>query len=367
MFGTSVWMLVIARCVQGLSFSFTLTVGLSIIVSTVKSDEVGVWMGFTLSGMNYGLLSAPFIAGLVYAKVGYYAVFIIGISILVFDFGLILFTIEKKRARKWLHENSTVGASSKGGHRTSSIVSTDEDNSNPDAADEHPNRSTERLPNTAISEGNQHRQNEESPLLGKPASKPKNASHGRFSILAALIRSPQIGAALYGLFISTSITTGFDAILPIFVRTTFHWNADAAGAIFLTVTMPFVLAPAIGALTDRYGPRFIALSGFIIVIPCLALLGLVRHNILREKIILGILLVFIGKFHLSFRTNASLLTCHEQGSRSVYFLHRSQPICPSRWSSSRKKTPNNLVQSGQPAKRTVWSTHHSVWRQWPDL
>lgn len=300
MLGTSVWTLVAARCVQGLSFSFTLTVGLSIIVSTVKRDEVGVWMGVTMAGNHIGLLTAPFIAGSVYAQVGYYAVFIIGISVLVFDFGLILFTIEKKRARKWLDDNLSIGAGSKGGHRKPLIISTHDDNSDPDATGEHPDRSTKRLPNTAVSEVKQHRQNEESPLLAKSASNPKKASHRRFPILAALIRSPQIAAALYGLFISTCVTTGFDAILPIFVRTTFHWKADAAGAIFLTVTAPFVFAPAIGALTDRYGPRSVALSGFVIIIPSLALLGLVQHNVLREQIILGILLMFIGKFHLSF-------------------------------------------------------------------
>jgi len=72
--------------------------------------------------------------------------------------------------------------------------------------------------------------------------------------------------------------TSFDTILPLFVHRTFHWDAAAAaGAISLPPTLPSSFGPAIGGLSDRFGPRKVALIGF-----ALALLGVVRKSKLYQ-------------------------------------------------------------------------------------
>ena len=299
MIGASAWMLVAARCLQGLSASFAYTVGLSLVADTVNSDEVGVWMGFALSGMEFGLLVAPFLAGFVYERAGYHAVFILGLAVLLFDFSLILFMIEKKTARRWLEQSETVDHSRNVERRISSEDSVAENNEHPVDFSDRRESVADTVPKASrpqVYENSGQQPDEESPLLRPTASKPENTFQRHFPVMAALLSSPQIGTALYGIFISIGLGTSFDAILPVFVSSTFHWNADGAGAIFLTLTIPPLLGPATGALTDRYGPRSVALTGLAIASPCLALLGLIRLNRLVEQITLAVLLLLIGKF-----------------------------------------------------------------------
>lgn len=49
-----------------------------------------------------------------------------------------------------------------------------------------------------------------------------------------------------------------------------------------------------GYLADNYGPRWLAVTGFIFAIPFWVLLRLVTHNTLSQKILLCALLAFIG-------------------------------------------------------------------------
>ena len=121
-FGTALWMLVVARLLQGFAASAVYTAGLALIADTVDANQVGSWqvkpaqnvslhslqmrrIGFVLSGMNFGALIAPFLAGIVYARVGYYAVFGMILGLIGVDFLLRAVMIEKRTARKWLAED----------------------------------------------------------------------------------------------------------------------------------------------------------------------------------------------------------------------------------------------------------------------
>ena len=62
-------------------------------------------MGFVLSGMNGGALVAPFLAGVIYDRAGYYAVWALALSVIAFDLILRLAMVEKSVARQWLKSN----------------------------------------------------------------------------------------------------------------------------------------------------------------------------------------------------------------------------------------------------------------------
>ena len=49
-----------------------------------------------------------------------------------------------------------------------------------------------------------------------------------------------------------------------------------------------------GAYSDKYGPRWIAASGFVLALPIFVLLRLVTHNSLGQKVLLCALLTLIG-------------------------------------------------------------------------
>ena len=306
MIGTFVWMLVVGRCLQGLSAGVVYTTGLSLLVDTVSRDEIGSWMGFALSGMNLGVLISPFLAGIVYEKAGYYPVFAMALVVIAFDFFLRLLMIEKKAARKWLDrkEAETYRSHSEvppaPQDPTAKTSAIDDSNDFAGRVDSASQDQSERGPNEPgiINATNRPQPDEESPLLGNRQPRPENLFQRRFPTMAALLSSSQIVAAVYGCFVNASLVSSFDAVLPLFVQHTFHWNAGGAGAIFLCLTIPSLLGPAIGALADRYGPRPLALVGFALTTPCFVLLGLVKKDTLTEIIVFAILLTLIGEIPL---------------------------------------------------------------------
>ncbi|KAI4217859.1 MAG: hypothetical protein L6R36_009240, partial [Xanthoria steineri] len=92
------------KCLQGASAGIVYTVGLALLVDTVGRNEVGAWMGSALSGMSAGVMIGPFIAGIIYAKAGYLAVFATILAVIGLDFMARLFMIEKQSAKQWVVE-----------------------------------------------------------------------------------------------------------------------------------------------------------------------------------------------------------------------------------------------------------------------
>ena len=221
-------------------------------------------MGFVLSGMNGGALVAPFVAGAIYDNAGYHAVWGVCLGVVAFDFMLRLTMIEKDRARSWLEPLATDFT------RTSSAPAII---ANPE---------TEPLLS--------HDQDS-----GTDLQQPRNSWFAKkFPAMATLLRSPRILAAVYGCFTHTLLISSFDAVLALFVKRTFRWSSTGAGLIFLAITIPSILGAFIGALSDRYGTRAVALFGFALTVPSLALLGVVTNGIVADQAALVILLVANG-------------------------------------------------------------------------
>ena len=246
-------------------------------------------LGFVLSGMNLGVVISPFIGGILYAYYGYYAVFSLVFSVMGIDLFLRAVMIEKQAAADWLRierhnlPNSDEGSSDDRLDQTKKlkvnlavgrITTATEAESGVSQGDTEPDEASSLLHGTA---------------------KPSNSRFSKaFPAMTILLGSPRFRAALLGVFIQTTIITAFDATLPLFVKRTFAWHSTGAGLIFLAVSIPSLLGMVAGFLSDLYGPKKLALSGFILTTLCLALLGLVKVNSLGDKLLLCILLVFIG-------------------------------------------------------------------------
>ncbi|KAL6713704.1 hypothetical protein ACLMJK_009169 [Lecanora helva] len=115
-----------------------------------------------------------------------------------------------------------------------------------------------------------------------------------FPAMGILLSSHRILAAVYGCFTYTLLISPFDAVLALFVKRAFSWSSTGAGLIFLTITIPSTLGAFIGALSDRYGTRKVALFGFGLTIPSLALLGVVTDGSVPHQAALVVLLVGNG-------------------------------------------------------------------------
>ena len=240
--------------------------------------------------MNFGLLIAPFLAGAVYERAGYYAIFAIILGVIALEFFLLILMIEKKTAAAWLEgqglDDSACRVEATSVKRNASGKAHGSDCPTPDVT-------------TVTSEDRGHERldpDENSPLL--PSQSKKSWLATKFPTVTVLLSSPRLNAAVYGGFIHTMVIVSFDTILPLFVNRTFGWKSTGGGLIFLAITVPSLVSSAIGVLSDRYGARLIALCGFTISVSSLALLGLCNDDSIRSKVLLCVLLTLVGRSRL---------------------------------------------------------------------
>ena len=87
--------LVIARCLQGLSAAAVWVVGLALISDNVSSDRVAAAMGQTSIGLTWGFVLGPVLGGVIYDKLGYYDSFLPAALLIILDIVLRFAIIEK--------------------------------------------------------------------------------------------------------------------------------------------------------------------------------------------------------------------------------------------------------------------------------
>ena len=305
--------LVLARVLQGLAASVIYTAGLALVTDAVGPDEVGAWyeqlflsstlpsntkttkrIGFVFSGMTFGLLVSPLIAGLVYDHAGYYAVFGTIFGVLGLDLLLRAFMIEKREAIKYLPEaqGSTTTPDADFQHADEAVSHTSVPSTNRTGNSHSPTGTEARGEEI---QGTLPRPNEYTALL-PPTSKPTSWFRRTFPKFALLGSSPRLIAAIYGCLTNMMLYACLDSIVPLFVKRVFGWTAKGAGSIFLTVTCPSLFGPFFGTLADRYGPRLVSLTGLFLMTLNMGLMGLVKENSTLDKVLLCLFLVLVGKW-----------------------------------------------------------------------
>ena len=255
-------------------------------------------MGFVFSGMTGGFLVSPFLAGVVYAKAGYFPVFILVFATLAFDLFLRIIIIEEKTKARFISD---------GGQRERDRARSNE--SSPRLHNSSLTGSTHYESDSTEDSDRVHRSSGSSTVNGTdPDEPPKAKIPGTFESqfnpalwfrkvfprMATLLSSSRLSAAVYGCFTYGTVICSFDAILPLFVNRTFGWDSQGVGLIFLALTVPALAGAAFGAASDRYGPKRVSLLGFVIASVSLALLALVRDDSNIAKAGLAVLLFTLG-------------------------------------------------------------------------
>jgi MFS family permease len=87
---------------------------------------------------------------------------------------------------------------------------------------------------------------------------------------------------------------GFDAVLALFVQSTFAWNSTAAGLMFLAIFVPGFVSPLVGWIADRYGAKWPSFAGFLVIAPTIICLRFVSENTIGHKVLLAVLLAIAG-------------------------------------------------------------------------
>ncbi|KAL8725510.1 MAG: hypothetical protein Q9181_006394 [Wetmoreana brouardii] len=340
-FGHNIGVLVAGRLLQGISAAVVWTVGLALLVDTVGQKEIGQVMGFVSIAMSVGILVAPLLGGVVYARVGYYGVYYMAFALIVLDIILRMVMIEKKVARRWIKDGELIGGPDRRQeekvrppsqrkdswlpppdavlHMTLSKKKlakrwTMEDGPRPEPSsppDDLPMSAPEALSTTPRTKRISPLSNPEtiveepksrtsltalqtcplrpgSPLASSPTEKPRR------NPVIVLLSSRRLLSALYCALVQSALLAAWDAVLPLRVSRLFNWQSLGAGLIFLPLVLPSFVAPLVGAFADRYGSRLPTVMGFLLATPFLILLRIVVRGGKEQVIILCVLLALLG-------------------------------------------------------------------------
>ncbi|RMZ38703.1 hypothetical protein AFCA_011619 [Aspergillus flavus] len=249
----TVGLFIVARLLQGGATAMVTVAGLALLTDSVSFDNLGQVIGYLGSSVALGFLLGPLIGGILYEKSGYQAVFAMAFVIVGVDLLMRVAVIEKKVARRWLLEDSETSQSGPhaGGYNTFGDTSEPSDS--------------------------------ESPKSRKPA-------------LFLVICQPRIMISSWALLVHGLLYSAFDATIPVFVETRFHWGPLGAGLTFLPSAITAFFEPYFGYLSDRYGARKVTLTGFLVLSIPLVCLRFVESNTTSHIALLITLLTFIGLF-----------------------------------------------------------------------
>jgi MFS family permease len=271
---TSLAMLIAGRILQGASGALVWTIGLALIVDTVDEKNLGNAMGWVGMSMSLAILAAPMAGGVIYDKGGYYPVFATCFGLIAVDVALRLAIIEVKVAKKWLDPRPDP-------ENLSAQVQTDDV-----GAVEVNQLDSEKV--IAVNPPPEH--------TVRPAGVTEGTGRRKLEVprYFRLLRNKRLLAALWGTMVHSTLVTSFDSTVPLFVLDTFGWSSLGAGLAFLPIIVPNFASPFIGALSDRYGPKWFAAGGFLLVTPFLICLRFVSENTMAHKVMFFGLLAGAG-------------------------------------------------------------------------
>ena len=245
-------------------------------VDTAGEGSVGEYMGYVGLALNAGIVIAPLLGGLVFARHGYNAVFAMTFGLIALDILLRLVMVERhipgSRKRRW--------------HGYADEQSQDQIV----LLESFPQTQVHMVPTNSRA------------AYSPPSSMPGNVStwnsirrfKWRTPPVIALLFSIRFLSALWGVFVQALVTSAFQAVLPLAVHNFFGWGSTDAGLSFIPLAVPSFFRPLVGRASDRMGPRWIATMGFVLLCPSLALLRFVDKNDSGHKVLFFILLAMTG-------------------------------------------------------------------------
>ena len=274
--------LFIGRLVGGLSCSIVHTVGMAILADTVGDTGLGTAMGFVTMSIALGVVLGPMLGGILYHRFGYLAVFLSAYVLVGLDVALrILMVMPEKRAEEEVAvEDASTNYRTFGG-------SDDDLNISPvNSVKGDTTRSQ-----TSLSTTNSTRYSDSSEFY---QSRTESSEKPHKPPILILLFSPRMLAAILGDIMQSTILTGLESILPLRIKTMFHFNSMQVALVFLTLSIPCFAGPAIGHASDRIGAKIMVCGGFLFAAPVLILLRLIDHDGEGIVVLLCVLLLLAG-------------------------------------------------------------------------
>ncbi|KAL4936813.1 hypothetical protein BDV06DRAFT_216375 [Aspergillus oleicola] len=254
---TTLATLIVGRLLQTLAGSMIWIVGMAILGSSVGSRRLASAFSFCTLFVSAGALSGPALSGALFEFASYSATW--SSAFLVIFAGGILQAL--------LIDPSTIrpdGGSSPDGSDTNS----DTLNDSPDSSQGTDTDSLLSPPGTPRIPDNGY------DSISKIPRRTPSPATSSIGIYWLMLSKRRVATALVADVLFAVIIASFEATIPLHVRDIFHWESLQAGILFLLLQAPALslVIPA-GWLKDRIGMRLPATVGFLLMGPCLWLLG----------------------------------------------------------------------------------------------
>ena len=203
------------------------------------------------SFISVGELFAPVAGGALYAKAGYGAVAGLAVGVLIIDLIMRLLVIEKKIAIRY---------DEKQGARNDAHQDSQERNDSSQEDTEDQQDETAGLLGTK----------KESDAFYIPPDQPKIV---RQIPLLYCFKNPSLVLAQMVAFMQATLIAAFDATIPTHANELFGFDSLKSALLFIPLgVMNCLIGPIAGWAIDRYGPKPLAVLGYLYLVPALIVL-----------------------------------------------------------------------------------------------
>ena len=249
---------------------------MAILADTVGQAGMGPAMGFVGMSIALGVVLGPMLGGILYHRMGYFAVFgsayaLVGLD---FVFRIFMITAKDKAPLKRLVEAN---------HRDYGAISGIDSVSHTPTSHDSFTGTTGSDSSSSLCSHSTSSSLDSTDSLDFLVAPGNNLYTQKFSNtqrhpIIVLSSTPRMLAALLGDFSQSMVLTGLESILPLKIKTMFHYNSMQVALIFLALSFGSFAGPATGRLSDRIGAKITVCFGFGTAAPLLILLRLVDHD-----------------------------------------------------------------------------------------
>ena len=255
---------------------------MAILADTVGQAGIGPAMGFVGMSIALGVVLGPMLGGILYHRIGYWAVFGSAYALVALDFIFRVFMITGK-------DGASLEHIAKETHRDYGTISGNDSVSNTPVSHVSftgttwSNSSSSLFSHSTSSSSNSTDSLDllvAPPLVAAPPTIVHTQKHSNTPRhpVPVLLTTPRLLAALLGDFSQSMILTGLESILPLRIKTMFHYNSMQVALVFLALSFGSFAGPATGKLSDKVGAKIAVCFGFGTAAPLLILLRLVDHD-----------------------------------------------------------------------------------------